>query len=150
MTALAARIATADDLGAWAGLRHQLWPHLSLEEHQAEIVEALSQSERLIAFLCVTPDGTAVGLAEASIRSDYVNGCKTSPVAFLEGIVVDPATRRQGVAGLLVAVVSDWARSKGLSELASDADVDNTVSHAMHAALGFEETQRVVYFRRTL
>lgn len=150
MTALAARIATADDLGAWAGLRHQLWPHLSLEEHEAEIVDALSQPERLIAFLCVAPDGTAVGLAEASIRSDYVNGCETSPVAFLEGIVVDPATRRQGVAGVLVAAVSDWARSKGLSELASDADVDNTVSHAMHAALGFEETQRVVYFRRTL
>jgi aminoglycoside 6'-N-acetyltransferase I len=150
MTALAARIATADDLGAWAGLRHQLWPHLSLEEHQAEIVDALSQPERLIAFLCVTPDGTAVGLAEASIRSDYVNGCDTSPVAFLEGIVVDPATRRQGVAGLLVAAVTDWVRSKGLSELASDADLDNTASHAMHAALGFEETQRVVYFRRTL
>ncbi len=150
MTALAARTATAGDLVAWAGLRHQLWPHLSLEEHQAEIVDALSQSERLIAFLCVTPGGTAVGLAEASIRSDYVNGCETSPAAFLEGIVVDPATRRQGVAGLLVKAVSDWARSKGLSELASDADVDNTVSHAMHAALGFEETQRVVYFRRTL
>jgi aminoglycoside 6'-N-acetyltransferase I len=148
--ALAARIATADDLGAWAGLRHQLWPHLSLEEHQAEIVDALSQPERLIAFLCVTPDGTAVGLAEASIRSDYVNGCETLPVAFLEGIVVNPAMRRQGVAGLLVAAVTDWARSKDLSELASDADVDNTVSHAMHAALGFEETQRVVYFRRTL
>jgi aminoglycoside 6'-N-acetyltransferase I len=150
MTALAARIATADDLGVWAGLRHQLWPHLSLEEHEAEIVDALSQPERLIAFLCVTPDGTAVGLAEASIRSDYVNGCETSPVAFLEGIVVDPMARRQGVAGLLVAAISDWARSKGLSELASDADVDNTVSHAMHAALGFEETQRVVYLRRTL
>ncbi len=150
MTALAARTATADDLSAWAGLRHQLWPHLSLEKHQAEIVEALAQSERLIAFLCVVPDGTAVGLAEASIRSDYVNGCETSPVAFLEGIIVDPARRRQGIAGLLVAAVSDWARSKGLSELASDADVDNTVSHAMHAALGFEETQRVVYFRRPL
>ncbi len=150
MTALAARAATADDLGAWAGLRHQLWPHLSLEEHEAEIVDALAQSQRLIAFLCVTPDGTVVGLAEAIIRSDYVNGCETSPVAFLEGIVVDPAMRRQGVAGLLVTAVSDWARSKGLSELASDADVDNTVSHAMHATLGFEETQRVVYFRRTL
>ncbi|MFN7124500.1 MAG: aminoglycoside 6'-N-acetyltransferase [Allorhizobium sp.] len=150
MTALAARFATADDLSAWAGLRHQLWPHLSLEEHQAEIVDALSQPERLIAFLCMSPDGTAVGLAEASIRTDYVNGCETSPVAFLEGIVVDPAMRRRGVAALLVAAVSDWARSKGLSELASDAELHNTVSHAMHGALGFEETQRVVYFRKAL
>ena len=150
MTGLAARIATADDLGAWARLRHQLWPHLSLEEHEAEIVEALAQSGRLIAFLCVTPDGTAVGLAEASIRSDYVNGCETSPVAFLEGIVVDAAMRRRGVAALLVAAVSEWALGKGLSELASDAELHNAASHAMHGALGFEETQRVVYFRKAL
>jgi aminoglycoside 6'-N-acetyltransferase I len=150
MTGLAARIATADDLGTWAGLRHQLWPHLSLEEHEAEIVEALAQSGRLIAFLCVASNGTAVGLAEASVRTDYVNGCETSPVAFLEGIVVDPAMRRRGVAALLVAAVSDWARSKGLSELASDAELHNTASHAMHGALGFEETQRVVYFRKAL
>ncbi|MFN3320835.1 MAG: aminoglycoside 6'-N-acetyltransferase [Allorhizobium sp.] len=150
MTGLAARIATADDLGAWARLRHQLWPHLSPAEHQAEVVEALSQPERLIAFLCMSPDGTAVGLAEASIRTDYVNGCETSPVAFLEGIVVDPAMRRRGVAALLVTAVSEWARSKGLSELASDAELHNTASHAMHGALGFEETQRVVYFRKAL
>lgn len=84
------------------------------------------------------------------MRSDYVNGCETSPVAFLEGIVVDPSFRRQGVAASLVAAVTDWARNEGLSELASDAEIHNTVSHAMHAALGFEETQRVVYFRKAL
>lgn len=150
MTALSVRPATADDLAAWSRLRHLLWPHLSLEEHRAEIVEALAAAERLAAFLCFEPGGVAVGLAEASVRSDYVNGCETSPVAFLEGIVVEASSRRRGVAGLLVAAVSEWARRKGLSELASDADIDNMISHAMHAALGFEETQRVVYFRKSL
>jgi aminoglycoside 6'-N-acetyltransferase I len=71
-------------------------------------------------------------------------------VDFLEGIVVDPSVRRQGVAASLVAAVADWARGQGLSELASDAELHNIVSHAMHAALGFEETQRVVYFRKAL
>jgi aminoglycoside 6'-N-acetyltransferase I len=150
MTGFYVRAAAPEDIDAWSGLRHQLWPHLSLEGHRAEIVDALSEPERLAAFLCLDGKGRAVGLAEASIRSDYVNGCETSPVAFLEGIVVDPATRRQGVAALLIAAVGDWAQSKGLSELASDAELENTVSHAMHAALGFEETQRVVYFRKPL
>lgn len=144
------RRATEKDLDAWASLRHQLWPHLSLEGHRAEITDALAQPEKLVAFLCVSATGNAIGLAEASVRSDYVNGCETSPVAFLEGIVVDPSFRRQGVAASLVAAVTDWAKDEGLSELASDADIHNTVSHAMHAALGFEETQRVVYFRKSL
>ncbi len=150
MTGFGVRRATEKDLDAWASLRHQLWPHLSLEGHRAEITDALAQPEKLVAFLCVSATGNAIGLAEASVRSDYVNGCETSPVAFLEGIVVDPSFRRQGVAASLVAAVTDWAKDEGLSELASDADIHNTVSHAMHAALGFEETQRVVYFRKSL
>ena len=35
-------------------------------------------------------------------------------------------------------------------ELASDALIDNAVSHGMHRRLGFEETERVVYFRKDL
>lgn len=150
MTGFRVRRATEEDFDAWASLRHQLWPHLSLEGHRTEIVDALAQPETLVAFLCVSATGNAIGLAEASVRSDYVNGCETSPVAFLEGIVVDPSFRRQGVAASLVAAVTDWAKVEGLSELASDAEIHNTVSHAMHAALGFEETQRVVYFRKSL
>ena len=150
MTGFRVRRATEKDLDAWASLRHQLWPHLSLEGHRAEITDALAQPEKLVAFLCVSATGNAIGLAEASVRSDYVNGCETSPVAFLEGIVVDPSFRRQGVAASLVAAVTDWAKDEGLSDLASDAEIHNTVSHAMHAALGFEETQRVVYFRKSL
>ena len=150
MTEFSVHQPSEEDLNAWSALRHQLWPHLALEDHRAEIVAALLEPDRLCSFLCSDTEGRALGLAEASIRSDYVNGCETSPVAFLEGIVVDPAARRQGVAALLVAAVCAWARGKGLSELASDAELDNTVSHAMHAALGFEETERVVCFRRAL
>ena len=61
-----------------------------------------------------------------------------------------PECRRRGVARALVDAIVDWARGEGLSEFASDALLDNTVSHAMHAALGFAETERVVYFRRAL
>ncbi len=71
-------------------------------------------------------------------------------MAFLEGIYVEQAFRKRGVAALMVEEVTRWAISQGVSELASDADISNTDSHRMHAALGFEETERVVYFRKML
>ena len=84
------------------------------------------------------------------MRHDYVNGTDTSPVAFLEGLYVAPAARRAGVARALVAAVAQWGRAAGCTELASDAAAGNTASHAVHGALGFAETKRVVYFRRAL
>jgi aminoglycoside 6'-N-acetyltransferase I len=39
---------------------------------------------------------------------------------------------------------------RGCTELASDALIDNTVSHSMHRGLGFEETEIVVYFKKSL
>jgi len=54
------------------------------------------------------------------------------------------------VARALLGVVTDWARAHGCIELASDALLENTASHAMHAALGFEETERVVFFCKPL
>jgi aminoglycoside 6'-N-acetyltransferase I len=94
--------------------------------------------------------GAALGFVEASKRLDYVNGTDSSPVAFLEGIYVVPQFRRQGVARTLVAAVMKWARAQGCHELASDSLLWNTDAHAAHRALGFEETQRVVYFRKVL
>jgi aminoglycoside 6'-N-acetyltransferase I len=43
-----------------------------------------------------------------------------------------------------------WALGEGLSEIASDSLIDNVAAHAAHRALGFAETERVVYFRRPL
>jgi aminoglycoside 6'-N-acetyltransferase I len=52
--------------------------------------------------------------------------------------------------GALCAAVEQWARSRGSSEFASDADLANLASHRMRAALGFAETERVVYFHKFL
>lgn len=89
-------------------------------------------------------------MLEASIRYEYVNGTQTSPVAFLEGIYVLPEYRRSGVATTLVQQVEDWAKQFSCTEFASDAAIDNTISHAMHRALGFQETERVVYFKKKI
>ena len=110
----------------------------------------VSRPDRYAQFLAYGRNGEPIGLAEASIRMDYVNGTTTTPVAFLEGLYVVPAGRRRGAAAQLVAAVSDWAVSLGCSELASDTVFENDVSQQVHKALGFEETERVVFFRKSL
>jgi aminoglycoside 6'-N-acetyltransferase I len=101
-------------------------------------------------LLALDEDGTAVGFVEATKRDDFVNGTETSPVAFLEGLYVQPSHRRGGVSRMLVSAVATWAGVLGLSELASDSPLENVNSHAVHRALGFVETERVVYFRKKL
>ena len=110
----------------------------------------LSDPSRFAQFISIDEKGHPTGLAEASIRHDYVNGASTSPVAFLEGIYVEPKARQMGLARALIEAVSAWAVNQGISELASDANVSNTLSHTMHMALGFEETERVVFFRKNI
>jgi len=142
--------AIAADATDWAAMRTALWPKGGGGEHEAEIADLLRDAGETINLIARDEDGRALGFAEAALRRDYVNGCKTSPVAFLEGIFVMPEARGQGVARTLVAAVEAWGREQGCTEFASDAAPDNFASLDMHRALGFEETQRVVFFRKVL
>lgn len=142
--------ATKADAADWARMRLTLWPSGGLEAHEADISAALTGPSEGLNLIARNTDGVPAGFAEASVRHDYVNGTKTSPVAFLEGIYVEPQFRGRGVARQMVEAIETWAREVGCSELASDAGIANVVSHQMHDALGFMETQRVVYFLKVL
>ena len=135
---------------AWVALRIGLWPDEPADVMTDEIDRLLAAPDSDRPAWLALDDGRPIGFAEASLRRDYVNGCETSPVAFLEGIYVMPHARGQGVGRALDAAVRDWAIVRGCREYASDALLDNRESHAFHAALGFEETERIVYFRRVL
>jgi aminoglycoside 6'-N-acetyltransferase I len=134
----------------WLPLREALWPHGSKTEHLAEMAAFLAQPERFAQFVAYTTAHEPVGFVEASLRTDYVNGTNSSPVAFLEGLYVVPGHRRKGIARSLVAAVSEWAVTRGCRELASDAELGNELSHVFHTSLDFVETERVVFFRKTL
>jgi aminoglycoside 6'-N-acetyltransferase I len=141
---------TSPGQDGWLDLRRQLWPDTPASEHLAEMHTAIEFRGRYAQFLACLDDGKAIGFVEAALRLDYVNGTDTSPVAFLEGLYVAPTWRRQGIGTLLVAEIVLWAQVCGCSELASDALLDNQASHDMHRALGFEETERVVFFRKLI
>jgi aminoglycoside 6'-N-acetyltransferase I len=139
-----------EHLPAWLALREALWPEVGRAGHLEEIAAQLQDREGGAAFLAADARGHLVGLAEAAVRRDHVNGTESSPVAFLEGIYVAPEHRRRGVATRLVEAVAAWGRDRGCRELASDALLDNAESHAFHRAIGFAETERVVFFRREI
>jgi aminoglycoside 6'-N-acetyltransferase I len=134
----------------WLELRQALWPNESASAHLAEMDAFCRSPSRYAQFVAISAVGQPQGFIELALRTDYVNGTESSPVAFLDGIYVAPAHRRQGIARALVAQAERWALSQGCREFASDALLENTHSHSMHRALGFEETERVVYFRKRL
>lgn len=142
--------ASPQDAADWLALRRQLWPEPSADEHRANIEKMLAHAERAVCLLARSADGAVAGFAEVALRHDYVNGCSTSPVGFLEGLFVVPKARRQGVARALVAAAEAWAAHHGCREFASDVLVENVESQTVHAALGFAETDRVVYFHKSL
>jgi aminoglycoside 6'-N-acetyltransferase I len=89
------------------------------------------------------------GFIEVRLR-EYADGCSSSPVAFIEGWYVDRGLRGRGIGAALVGAAEDWAKSLGLSEIASDSELDNELGQSAHAALGFQEVGRVVQFRKPL
>ena len=131
-------------------MRQALWQ----DEDNVADVESLRAALEPAAESCVrlatTPEGEAIGFAEAKLRRDYVNGTESSPVGFLEGWYVSPAWRAQGVGRSMVMAVEAWTKKCGCSELASDALLEHQASHAAHLGCGFEQTDRVVYFRKRL
>src|SRR3954466_10057006 len=118
---------SADQPG-WLELRQALWPDESASATLAEMEAFCRSPSRYAQFVAMSAVGEPQGFIELALRSDYVNGTESSPVAFLEAIYVAPAHRRQGIARALVAQAERWALSQACREFASDALLDNTHS----------------------
>ncbi|MCU1279282.1 MAG: sortase-like acyltransferase [bacterium] len=114
-----------------------------------EMDELMARLDRNGLFVIAREDGRLGGYVEAGTRS-YAEDCETSPVAYVEAWYVDEDLRRQRWGAKLFAAVESWARERGHTELASDAQLTNNVSIAAHKSLGFRETERLVCFAKRL
>jgi GNAT superfamily N-acetyltransferase len=99
------------DLPSSARMRADLWPEASAADHEADAATSLGAIDHA-AFVAEDPSGKVIGFAEASLRRDYVNGCDTSPVAFLEGIYVEAAHRRSSAGRASFSAVEARARER--------------------------------------
>jgi aminoglycoside 6'-N-acetyltransferase I len=112
-------------------------------------MEDMLSDQTCATFVAVRPDESLGGFLEASQRK-YAEGCSTGPVGYIEGWYVDPDLRRQGIGRQLICEAESWAVAKGLREIASDCDLDNLISLSAHQALGYEEVERLIHFRKSL
>jgi len=139
---------TAEYLEAWVCLRQALWPDETSEEHRRNALSLLNRTKNAVVYLAREEGGDVVAFAEATLRRDYVNGCSTSPIGFLEGVYVEPPYRNRGLSRMLCKALEDWAADLGCIEFASDVLLQNTLGQKVHEALGFEETERVIFYAK--
>lgn len=137
----------AADTALWLTMYRKLWPQHSDEALTAEMQRILKSSKRS-AFVA-EHEGQAVGFAEYALR-DYANGCHSQPVPFLEGVWVSDSYRSKGIARALVQYLEAKARMAGFTEFGSDVELSNYQSQLMHERLGFEQTEKVIYYRKAL
>ena len=142
------KLAQISDAKAAAELALRLWPDNSLEDFVEEMKGFIAHNSSVI-FLAVE-DLEAVGFAQRQLRTDYVEGTDSSPVGYLEGLYVLENHRHKGFAKALVDACERWAVSKGCTEFASDCELDNMDSYAMHLKLGFTEANRIICFTKQL
>ena len=136
------------DHAEWLRMRLNLWGGAA-EEHTHDIDAYFATPQCGITFVVERPGGGLCGFIEVSLR-DYAEGCQTSPVAYIKGWYVDENGRRHRLGTRLVQAAEAWARRHGLKEMASDTQIDNTVSIQAHMVLEYEEVERIVCFRKAL
>lgn len=136
------------DAPEWLRMRQELLPS---DDHPKEIDDYFASRWTAPAaiFVAERSGGGLGGFIEVGTRS-YAEGCETTPVGYIEAWYVDPDLRRTGVGTALVRAGEAWARARGCTEMGSDVVLDNAISQAAHHALGYDEVERVVCYRRGL
>ena len=137
------------DLSEWLRLRQMLWDGNGEDDQKDEMLEIIDDLESQFVAVADIGGGRLVGFLEASIRS-HVEDCDTDNVGYLEGWFVEHEYRKHGIGAGLVAQAETWARNRGCTEMASDAEVDNLISLAAHQKLGYSETSRLVHLKKEL
>lgn len=148
-TNFAVRPVRESDLNEWFRLRKLLWDENDDGDHRSEMMDILEHPDSQLVLVADSGDGALIGFLEASIRP-FVEDCHTDHVGYLEGWYVDPDHRQKGIGGELVRNAENWARQKGCTEMASDAEVGNERSLTAHTRLGYAVTSRLVHLRKEL
>ncbi len=137
-----------DQFNEWLRLRDSVYTGLDRVFHQQEMELYFNAQDKTCLLAC-DDDGSVCGMVELSLRN-VVDGCLSSPVGYVEGIFVHPSYRGTAIARQLIQHAEAWCRSKGCREIATDAELDHEDAQRFHQHMGFQETYRIVEYRKTL
>lgn len=135
------------DLPLWNEFREALYKETDAKELAREAVLLLDNPTWHLWF--AQRGNEVIGLVELSERN-VVDGCLTSPVAYLEGLYLRDGHRGLGLGAAIVDQLVSWSRKRGFAEFATDTELTNEGAQRFYRRLGFEEVDRVVSFRLTI
>ena len=142
------RVATQKDIETISKMAINVFTNSKEQELKVEFENLLK--DKNVCLIVKEEKNQIVGFAQVGLRVDYVEGCETSPVGYLEGIFVMPPYRNKGYAKELIKYAESWAKEKGCSEFASDCELENLESLAFHLSIGFEEQNRIICFKKNI
>ncbi len=141
-------VCTNDEINEVVNLALLLWPENNYETLEKEFGEIINSESEDVYFAKSKDD--YIGFVHVACKSDYVNGAKTSPVGYIEGIFIKDEFRNQGIAKKLIRLSEKWSKEKGCTEMGSDVLIDNPSSMKFHEKVGFKEVERVVCYIKAI
>lgn len=126
----------------------KLWPNNIWSELKNEFEELIKSNKDMV-YLAVI-ENKYIGFIHVSLRIDYVEGCSSNPVGYIEGIYVGEDYRNIGISRKLIEAGEVWLKSLGCIEIASDTDAENYGSQDFHKKIGFKETGKIVTFIKNI
>jgi aminoglycoside 6'-N-acetyltransferase I len=133
------------DFPEWKALRQALYNELKDADNDSE-VQKIFASHDWHCWFVIDKQGNIIGLVELAARN-IVDGCLSSPVAYLEGLYLKPGYRSKGIGKQIIKFILSWCAKNGYSELATDTELANTRAQHFYESTGFEETDRIVQYR---
>jgi len=128
----------------WKEMREEVYSSLDDEFHEKEMKQIIESNDWFCYFL--VDDNQIVGMAELSSRN-IVDGCLSSPVAYIEGLYLKKVYRGIGLGREAIKIIKEWCQEKGFTELGMDTELDNLGAQRFFRAVGLRETYRIVQFR---
>jgi GNAT superfamily N-acetyltransferase len=142
--ALKIRVAALQDSAGIARLCTQLGYPVADEVMYSRLELLLGSS--LHAVMVVHQDEAVCGWISGEVRVNLESGTR----AEITGLVVDSATRREGVGRILVAELERWARHRQCHEIVVRSSVSRPESHPFYENLGYGRAKTQHVYRKAL
>ena len=139
---------TPDDADDIASLLVERTPDMSIAETAARVRHELRKKSSR--FLLGRHAGAPVCCAQISFRHEYVEGTSSSPVAYVESLIVGDRYRGKGCSSITIRACERYALACGCSEIATDCIYDDLDSRQFLNGVGFTEANTITCFVKSL